>query len=75
MIFKFFTKALIVLFISIFFINCSSESEVTPENLEVHDFVWKGLNAYYLWQSDTPNLADPRFSNQGQLNSFLQEFS
>jgi C-terminal processing protease CtpA/Prc len=73
--FKFFTKTLIVLFISIFFINCSSESEATPENLEVHDFVWKGLNAYYLWQSDKPNLADTRFSNQGQLNSFLQEFS
>ena len=73
--FKFFTKTLIVLFISIFFINCSSESEATPENLEVHDFVWKGLNAYYLWQSDKPNLADTRFNNQGQLNSFLQEFS
>jgi C-terminal processing protease CtpA/Prc len=73
--FKFFTKTLTVLFISIFFINCSSESEATPENLEVHDFVWKGLNAYYLWQSDKPNLADTRFSNQGQLNSFLQEFS
>jgi C-terminal processing protease CtpA/Prc len=73
--FKFFTKTLTVLFISIFFINCSSESEATPENLEVRDFVWKGLNAYYLWQSDKPNLADTRFSNQGQLNSFLQEFA
>ncbi|WP_116789018.1 S41 family peptidase [Flavobacterium psychrotrophum] len=40
----------------------------------VNDFIWKGLNLYYLWQEDIPNLADDRFSNQGQLNNFLQAY-
>jgi len=41
----------------------------------VNDFIWKGLNAYYLWQADVPNLADNRFSNQEQLNNFLRAYS
>ena len=41
----------------------------------VSDFIWKGLNAYYLWQADVPNLADDRFSNQEQLNKFLEAYS
>ena len=37
---------------------------------EINDFVWKGMNLYYLWQSDVPDLADDRFENQSQLNTF-----
>lgn len=40
----------------------------------VNDFIWKGLNLYYLWQENIPNLADDRFSNQGKLNNFLQAY-
>ena len=41
----------------------------------VNDFIWKGLNAYYLWQADVPNLADDRFANQAELNNFLEAYS
>ncbi|QYJ68182.1 S41 family peptidase [Flavobacterium litorale] len=41
----------------------------------VNDFIWKGLNLYYLWQEDVPQLADDRFGNQGALNSYLEGFS
>jgi len=41
----------------------------------VNDFIWKGLNLYYLWKADVPALADDRFSNQGELNSYLEGFS
>lgn len=41
----------------------------------VQDFIWKGLNLYYLWKDDVPDLADNRFANQEQLNSFLESFS
>ena len=41
----------------------------------VNDFIWKGMNLYYLWQQDVPNLADSKAANQAQLNMFLQEFS
>jgi carboxyl-terminal processing protease len=45
-----------------------------PANLEVQDFVWKGMNLYYLWQEDVPDLDDNRFANQGELNSFLRGY-
>lgn len=45
-----------------------------PTNLEVQNFIWKGLNLYYLWQEDSPDLADGRFANQGQLNAFLSNY-
>ena len=46
-----------------------------PRELEVQNFIWKGLNLYYLWQDDSPNLADNRFANQTQLNLFLSNYN
>ena len=42
-----------------------------PTDLEIQDFIWKGLNLYYLWQADVPNLSDDRFVYQSNLNAFL----
>ena len=43
---------------------------------EINDFVWKGMNAVYLYKDDIPDLADNRFTTNDQygnyLNSFLQ---
>ncbi|QMU65410.1 MAG: peptidase S41 [Flavobacteriaceae bacterium] len=50
--------------------NCT-KSESIPADLEVNDFVWKGLNTYYFWQDQIPDLSDIRFSSQSQLNNFL----
>ena len=41
----------------------------------MNDFVWKGMNLYYLWQADVPNLDDNRFANQDELNTFLTNYS
>ncbi len=46
-----------------------------PRELEVQNFIWKGLNLYYLWQEDSPDLADNRFANQAQLNVFLSNYN
>ncbi|BDB54866.1 hypothetical protein GENT5_11710 [Flavobacterium ammoniigenes] len=43
-------------------------------NLEVQNFIWKGLNQYYLWQTDVANLADNRFANQAALDAFLTNY-
>ncbi len=54
------------------FQSCQDQDDLAaPINLEVQDFIWKGLNQYYLWQADVPNLSDDRFANQDQLNVFL----
>jgi len=46
-----------------------------PQNLEVQNFVWKGLNLYYLWQPEISALQDNRFNNQADLNAFLDDYS
>lgn len=46
-----------------------------PSSLQIKDFVWKGMNLYYLWQADVPDLADDRFANQSQLNDFTETFA
>jgi len=72
-------KSLIAgLLVLLFFIplGCSDmDDNAVPSNLQVKDFVWKGLNLYYLWQADVPNLADNRFANQSELNEFLTTYS
>lgn len=68
-------KILLFLLISLLFSNCASKMEVIPEEIEINDFVWKGLNAYYFWQSSKPDLADTRFNSQATLNNYLAGFS
>lgn len=46
-----------------------------PNNLVINDFIWKGMNLYYLWQADVPNLANSIDDNQGQYYSFLQSYT
>ncbi len=56
-------------------VSCSNDDENTPQEIEVQDFIWKGLNLYYFWQEDVPDLANERFSNQGELNNFLNNYA
>ena len=55
-------------------LKCSNKYEL-PEDLEVHDFVWKGLNAYYLYQDQIPDLADNRFYSDLEVNNYLSGFA
>lgn len=70
-------RSLILVFIAIFSLqSCEDQDDVnSPADLQINDFIWKGLNQYYLWQADVPNLADERFANQEALNSFLRGYS
>lgn len=70
-------RSLLLIFALAFaFQSCEDQDDVeSPASLQVNDFVWKGLNQFYLWQPDVPNLADDRFSNQEALNSFLRNYS
>ena len=64
-------------FTAISFYSCSDteDSLNVPREIEVQNFIWKGLNLYYLWQIEVPDLADDRFENQNQLNSFLYNYN
>lgn len=70
--FKFKTLFLFA-FITVFtFQSCQDQDDTAaPANIDIQNFIWNGLNLYYLWQADVPNLSDTRFANQKELNTFL----
>ena len=46
-------------------------SELTDEiAFEVKDFIYRGLNFFYLYKSDTPELADDAFASEDEKNTF-----
>ncbi len=56
--------------------SCETQDELhVPSDLAVNDFIWKGMNLYYLWQPDVPKLQDDHFPNQRNLNSFLSNYN
>lgn len=68
-------KFALLLFLLIFTASCKKEShEISKDRMEVNDFVWKGLNAYYLWKDEVPNLSDDKFSSQAELNNLLETY-
>ena len=73
---KFIFKFSLVIFIAfLVFQSCEDyDDNPVPSSLQVRDFIWKGLNLYYLWQADEPNLADNRFAMQSDLNVFLEGY-
>lgn len=73
--FRFFYKITLILLISNFFLGCSPKSDNIPVDIEINNFVWSGLNAYYLWQNENSDLSDTRFKNQTELNSYLYGFA
>ena len=40
-------------------------------NLEINDYIWKGLNQYYYWQEEVDELADSKTTNAAEYNTFL----
>jgi len=44
-------------------------------NSDITDFVWKGMNAVYLYKSEKPDLADSRFSTNEEYSNYLGSFS
>ncbi|OSY89491.1 hypothetical protein WH52_02330 [Tenacibaculum holothuriorum] len=69
---RIFNKSIVLIF-SLLILSCSKE-DFPPQGIQVQDFIWKGLNAYYLWQGDVPDLSDRRFSSDQQLYSYLEGF-
>lgn len=68
-------NSFLLLFLFVLPLGCEDmDDNAVPNNLSVKDFVWKGMNLYYLWQGEVPDLDDDRFANQSELNAFLTDF-
>lgn len=42
--------------------------------LDVQNFIYRGLNYFYLYKGEIPKLADNAFASQSELNVFLRSF-
>ncbi|WP_081211608.1 S41 family peptidase [Salegentibacter sediminis] len=81
---KIYKLLFLFLFSSSLLISCSkNDDDVVDEevgktgpdrNLEVEDFMYKGMNEIYLYKSYVPKLADGYFTTQDDLNDFLDDF-
>ena len=52
----------------------SESSDSSPEitlSTEINDFIWKGLNQYYYWQSDVADLADSKATMESEYIALL----
>ncbi|TXD49315.1 S41 family peptidase [Polaribacter sp. IC073] len=76
-------KYILASLLSILFLTASCNKEAdglsqgytVTTNDEINNFIWKGLNLYYLWQEDVPTLADNRFSNLEEIYTYFRRYA
>lgn len=49
--------------------------DTTVSTKDLNDFVWDGMNAFYLYKDDVPDLANDRFSSNDEYSNYLDLFS
>ncbi|MBF04566.1 MAG: peptidase S41 [Flavobacterium sp.] len=64
-----------LLFLGIAVLSCKDDFDDFPQSRSVNEFIWKGLNQYYYWLEDSPDLADNRFASDGDFQAFLSTYS
>ena len=70
-------KALVLLcVVSFLTTSCfkdNDDSQISAN--EINDFVWKGMNTFYLYKENIPNLANNRFSSDTEYSAYLNNYS
>ncbi|TGV02734.1 S41 family peptidase [Flavivirga rizhaonensis] len=73
---KYFKALILILTLAFLTISCFEDDDDTPiSTSDINDFVWKGMNTFYLYKENTPDLANNRFSSDNDYNSYLNSFS
>lgn len=69
----------ILLLIAVFLIllpACKKDDTIVDEEVsEIDSFIWTGLQQYYLWVDQVPNLSETRFGDENQLAQFLNSYN
>ena len=66
-----------LLIISVLFVSCFEDADdnLQPAStIDIQNFIYRGLNYFYLYKADTPELANDAFANQDELNNFLNNY-
>jgi len=70
-------KILGLLLVTLIF-SCSDKDDdafTYPKETTVQNFMWEGLNQWYFWQADAPNLGDDRFTTNEDYVAYLEQFT
>lgn len=68
---------ILLLAVATLFVSCFEDMDdnfQTASTQEIQNFIYRGLNYYYLYKADTPELANDAFTNQSDLNNFLDNY-
>lgn len=69
-------KLLLLFVITSSFLSCFDDMDDNAVSAsEINDFIWKGMNAVYLYKDNIPNLANDRFSSNEEYADYLNSFS
>ena len=67
-------SVLFILLVSILFTSCfkDNDDEIQVASvLDIQNFIYRGLNFFYLYKADTDELANDYFADESELNTFL----
>lgn len=69
-------RALFLIFIaSLSTVSCfEDDDDLGLSANEINDFVWKGMNTFYLYKDNIPNLANDRFRSNTDYVDYLNSF-
>nr|WP_321233091.1 S41 family peptidase [uncultured Psychroserpens sp.] len=68
-------KISLLLLLTFSFISCFEDRDDNAVSAsEINDFVWKGMNAVYLYKENIPDLANNRFATNGEYADYLNSF-
>lgn len=68
---------LLTVCVSLSMITCSDDLDDTirpATNLEISQFIYRGLNFWSLYKEDVPDLANDRFASDAERDDFLSQF-
>jgi C-terminal processing protease CtpA/Prc len=72
------TLILLLLALSVTLTSCFKDKDdvlQVASTLDIQNFIYRGLNFFYLYKADTPELANDAFSSQQDLDDFLNNYS
>jgi C-terminal processing protease CtpA/Prc len=68
-------KKLFVIVFLFMVAGCSKGESIGNDTSAVNDFIWKGMNTYYLWQESVPNLSDSKNDNASAYQAYLNSYA
>ncbi len=68
---------LLIVIISLITFSCFKDDDdnTSISTNDINNFVWKGMNSWYYWQTNVSNLDDTKDDNASTYNSYLNQYT